>query len=71
MPPSQEASQREKIEQIYAKNDLQTAPETKEDNESRLKSPLFIPSTMKEFVDEIWYASFVALIRVCLLYPLF
>ncbi|XP_065065727.1 poly(A)-specific ribonuclease PARN-like [Rhopilema esculentum] len=53
MPPSQEASQRGKIEQLYAKNDLQTAPETREDNKAGLKSPLFIPSTMKEFVDEI------------------
>lgn len=56
MAPAQETRQRKRMETSYGKNDIEKTPKSKQLGEDgfKMKSPLFIPPSMKDFVDDIW-----------------
>ena len=56
MTPSQEARMRKKMETYCGKNDNEKTPKSNQENEDvvKVKSPMFVPPSMKCYVDDIW-----------------
>ena len=64
MTPNQEERMRKNMKMYYGANDNSKTPKSNqvEDNDSKMKSPMFIPPSLKAYVDETWYFTDIALI---------
>ena len=55
MSPSDESKMRENMEKYHTTNEVQKTPKTKQLTEDViLKSPVYIPESMKDFIEDIW-----------------